>query len=192
MLVAFKSGIYIITNTFNNKVYIGQSTNINKRLSEHARKLASGRHENSCLQHAYNKYGKVAITIKPLLYCSINDLDLYEIRLISSYKSTDRDYGYNFESGGSVNKVLSEETKKKISTSLTGKPSTSATKFKLGMVSWNKGLKMNKKSWNALSPDKMQSVIDNWNIFNITQTELGNMLGIDQTTVSIILKRSCS
>ncbi|MCI4437831.1 MAG: GIY-YIG nuclease family protein [Ignisphaera sp.] len=26
--MAFKSGIYIITNTLNNKVYIGQSTNI--------------------------------------------------------------------------------------------------------------------------------------------------------------------
>jgi group I intron endonuclease len=190
--VASKSGIYIITNTLNNKVYIGQSTNINKRITEHTRKLASGNHENSCLQNAYNKYGKNTITINPLIYCSINDLDFYEIRLISLYKSTNRDYGYNFESGGSLNKVLSEETKKKISSSLTGKPSMSATKFKPGTVAWNKGLKTNKKSWNALPSDKVKSVIDNWNIFKITQTDLGNMLGIDQTTVSIILKRSKS
>ena len=135
--MAFKSGIYIITNTLNNKVYIGQSTNINKRLSKHKRELFSNTHFNSHLQLSYNLHAE-QFTFTPLLYCSISDLDLYEIRLIRSYRASERQYGYNNECGGSLNKIVSEETKRKLSLAQTGKtppnkgvPCTAETKARI-------------------------------------------------------------
>ena len=41
-----KSGIYIIKNTINNKVYIGQSNNIQLRLNAHKRMLRNNIHGN--------------------------------------------------------------------------------------------------------------------------------------------------
>lgn len=51
-------GIYKITNTATNKVYIGSSINLNNRRREHFRRLEEGTHKNSKLQNSYNKHGK--------------------------------------------------------------------------------------------------------------------------------------
>lgn len=50
-----ESGIYIIQNTNDGKVYIGQSVNINRRLKDHIRLLKLGKHKNTYLQRAYDK-----------------------------------------------------------------------------------------------------------------------------------------
>lgn len=52
------SGIYKIKNKVNNKVYIGQSINLNTRYAQHLRQLILGCHFNSYFQHSFNKYGK--------------------------------------------------------------------------------------------------------------------------------------
>lgn len=44
------------------------------------------------------------------------------------FNSTDRNYGYNFESGGRKNKRLSEESKAKISKANKGRRHTEETK----------------------------------------------------------------
>ena len=49
-------GIYMIENIVNKKVYIGQSSAINKRFSQHIAELKSNTHTNSHLQAAWNKY----------------------------------------------------------------------------------------------------------------------------------------
>lgn len=51
-------GIYKITNLKNNKVYIGQSENLNNREWNHFYWLDRGEHHNEHLQKSYNKYGK--------------------------------------------------------------------------------------------------------------------------------------
>lgn len=58
------SGIYFITNTINNRCYIGSSHNLSKRKYEHFRTLSKGTHSNNHLQHAYDKYGKDAFTFE--------------------------------------------------------------------------------------------------------------------------------
>lgn len=50
-------GIYRIVNLATNDCYVGQSTNIYKRLAEHFRLLKYKKHPNKYLQNAYNKYG---------------------------------------------------------------------------------------------------------------------------------------
>jgi len=52
-----KSGIYQITCTENNKVYIGSAVNLNKRKNGHFETLKKNIHKNKHLQNAFNKYG---------------------------------------------------------------------------------------------------------------------------------------
>lgn len=51
-----KSGIYIIKNNHDGKVYIGQSVDIKRRINHHKRQLIKGVHKNTYLQRAYNLY----------------------------------------------------------------------------------------------------------------------------------------
>ena len=51
------SGIYIIQNILNEKLYVGSSVNINSRLSQHKYQLKKKIHSNQKLQNAVNKYG---------------------------------------------------------------------------------------------------------------------------------------
>ncbi len=53
------SGIYIITNKINEKVYIGESLDIYRRWhEEHLHQLRNNRHYNRKLQNDFNKYGE--------------------------------------------------------------------------------------------------------------------------------------
>ncbi len=50
-------GIYSIINKINNKVYIGESTNISMRWKSHKKELIEGTHHSYKLQQDWNKYG---------------------------------------------------------------------------------------------------------------------------------------
>ena len=51
------TGLYLILNTLNGYVYIGESVFYERRKYDHERRLKSGRHPNSLLQKDYDKYG---------------------------------------------------------------------------------------------------------------------------------------
>ena len=112
-----KSGIYCIENTKSNKKYIGQSVNIEDRWRKHISELNNKTHHNDHLQNAWNKYGEDCFKFYVLEYCDISDLDEKERYYIGLYNTTDRDSGYNLQSGGQVSNSHSDETKKKISES---------------------------------------------------------------------------
>lgn len=109
------SGIYMITNIVNNKKYIGQSTNVEDRMLHHKSALKHNRHENGHLQSAWNKYGEENFQFEVLEYCEEDLLDELEKEYIKIFNSTDRAHGYNKEDGGSQNKHMSAEAKKKMS-----------------------------------------------------------------------------
>lgn len=69
------SGIYMIRNLCNQKVYIGQSVDVQDRLAHHKSSLKHDRHENSYLQRAYNKYGVDGFEFVVLEYCAEDQLD---------------------------------------------------------------------------------------------------------------------
>lgn len=52
-----KSGIYKITNTVNQKIYIGSATKLLSRKSEHFHYLKNNKHHSRKLQNSFNKYG---------------------------------------------------------------------------------------------------------------------------------------
>ncbi len=115
--------IYEIKNKTNNKRYIGQTCQeTNHRLYEHKSKLRSGIHENRHLQRAWNKFGEELFEFSIIEYAgTIDQLNLLEEKYMNQYKVLNRNYGYNIRFGGN-NRKLSEETKLRISKSKTGIP----------------------------------------------------------------------
>jgi group I intron endonuclease len=91
------SGIYIIKNTVNNKVYIGKSINIKNRIYNHKSALKSNRHYNTYLQNSYNKYGKDAFIFEVLEKCLEECLSIQEGIWINIFQSHIPNYGYNIE-----------------------------------------------------------------------------------------------
>lgn len=90
--------IYKIENTVNNKVYIGQTKDPNKRRRDHFRRLKNNKHENPYLQVAWNKYGENNFTFEVIDEGeNYNQLEKYYIK---KYKSNDNNYGYNILPGG--------------------------------------------------------------------------------------------
>ena len=82
-------GIYKITNIQNNKVYIGQSTDVEDRIAHHRSSLRHNKHENSHLQRSWNKYGEDSFVFEILDICEEQALDDKERYYIEMYQATD-------------------------------------------------------------------------------------------------------
>lgn len=93
-------GIYKIKNKINNKVYIGQSSNITNRFNYYT--ASNLRFQpNSLILKAIHKYGLEFFEFSILEECSVEDLNKKEIYYISLYNSTKT--GYNMTTGGDHN-----------------------------------------------------------------------------------------
>jgi hypothetical protein len=88
------SGIYIIKNIKNNKVYIGQSKNIEKRFKQYRNSLKNKYCHNYKLQKDYDKYGLGYFEFD-ILQKDVDpyELDEFESKYIKKFNSV-RD-GYN-------------------------------------------------------------------------------------------------
>ncbi len=111
--------IYLIKNTINNKIYIGQTTrDLKKRIASHKSYVASCKRKNltckTVIAKAMTKYGfenfkfSIIDTAK-----TKEDLDKAEIWWIEKFNSTDNKIGYNISPGGSGVGKVSKETKNK-------------------------------------------------------------------------------
>lgn len=110
------SGIYIIRNLINGKVYIGSAKNVKIRINVHKHYLKKGNHHSKKLQNSYNKYnGNFLISI--LENTPIENLLKREQYWIDYFKSYKDENGYNMLkiAGNSKGYKCSEETKIKIS-----------------------------------------------------------------------------
>lgn len=109
------SGIYMILNIITGKAYVGQSINVEQRLSRHKSRLNKNKHHNDYLQNAWNKYGEDAFEFNILERCPSDSLDDNEVFWINYFRTNTHDKGYNLESGGGANKTISPETRMKLS-----------------------------------------------------------------------------
>ena len=105
----------MIRNLVNNKIYIGQSTNVIDRMAHHKSSLRHNRHESSFLQRSWNKYGEENFEFSILEECEEKEQDERERYYIALYDSTNRSKGYNRETGGSLFKHFSDDLKAEMS-----------------------------------------------------------------------------
>lgn len=108
-----ESGIYCIINKINNKKYIGQTVDLDRRIYDHKRLLKKNEHKNIYLQREFNKYGEENFIIEVIEKCDIKKLDDRECYWISKYKTMNNDEGFNMEGGGNKNKIISEASRQK-------------------------------------------------------------------------------
>lgn len=132
-----KIGIYQIRNNISEKAYIGLSSDIENRFVRHKMMLNNNSHRNKYLQFAFNKYGESSFKFEILEECEEQLLSDREKHWISEKKSCNNKYGYNKTFGGEFGRLhpdiykryserlkgghISEEQKKQISKTLTGR-----------------------------------------------------------------------
>lgn len=108
-------GIYKITNLINNKVYIGQSKNIEMRWNRHKTGPFNPNNNsyNSALYRAIRKYRLENFTFEVIEKCEEKDLNEKEIFWIRYYDSHNKNKGYNLTGGGenaiTVSKITIEQ-----------------------------------------------------------------------------------
>ena len=104
-------GIYKITNKLNNKIYIGQSNDIERRFKEHQPKGIKSRIP---LDIAIQKYGIKNFTFEIIEECSIKDLNDKEMYWIKKLKSNKKKIGYNCNPGGNQSSIGSNNGRAKL------------------------------------------------------------------------------
>lgn len=113
----------------NNKVYIGitKTYNLQKRWRK-----GKGYWSNEYFTNAINKYGWENIKHE-ILFNNLTreQAEQKEKELIQQYKSNQRRFGYNIESGGILNKIVSKFTREKLRQNALGKKATKETKEKM-------------------------------------------------------------
>lgn len=156
-------GIYIykITNTINNKVYVGQTAKtIEERFNKH--KILAKKKTNRYLYDAINHYSINNFKIEEIECCQTKEkADEREIYWISFYDSMNKEKGYNMQRGGiggkqpdDILKIIGKkvsisnmghstslETRNKISIALKGRPCPEERKVKISKTCLKKGIR---------------------------------------------------
>jgi group I intron endonuclease len=110
-------GIYIIQNLKNEKVYIGQSVDCEKRINGHIFRLKRNQHKNNYLQKSFNKHGIENFKFEILKECQKENLDDLERFFIRVYYSWKREFGYNNTFGGHFGEITNDSKKKQLKNS---------------------------------------------------------------------------
>lgn len=127
-------GIYCITNTINNKKYVGKSVRLEIRINYHKNYLNKNKHPNNHLQFAWNKYKQENFSFEILEECEkeyLNEKEKYYIELFNTKKE-----GYNYTRGGDGSNgfLHSQETKKKLSEIAKNRIVSSETREKISII----------------------------------------------------------
>lgn len=136
--------IYLVTNTLNNKKYVGQTVqdDVTKRWNQHKSTKYKG--VGICLSSAYEKYGISNFNFQLICICFDEDCNRFEEEYINKF-NTIAPNGYNLRAGGMNSKqhpdtilqrvetrlknklanpkpprVMTEEERKRLSVSLSG------------------------------------------------------------------------
>lgn len=105
------SGIYMIRNKINDKIYIGQAINVENRLNNHRLELRNDRHVNYFLQKDFNEYKEESFIFEKIHECDEEFLNPMEKYFIEKYNTTHN--GYNIMNGNSnINRKVKEKMKR--------------------------------------------------------------------------------
>ena len=176
---SLKSGVYKITNTQNNRVYIGSAKEFKRRWKQHAWALMRNKHSNSFLQSDYNKCGKDVFVFEILelidgskekrIERENHFIEIYFDNKVNCYNLISKAFsceGRKLKNPEETRKKMSaahkgvsrsDETKLKIAQANTGKKHSDETKNKLSLIHKGKIVsdETRKKMSDALKGKKM-------------------------------------
>lgn len=99
----YLSGIYCITNTIDNRIYIGSTNCFYKRFYEHNRDFCKQQHSNTHLQNFINKYGIDSIKYNILEIVDFDNLIEREQYYFDNYLDFNKDFNICKIAGTPVN-----------------------------------------------------------------------------------------
>jgi group I intron endonuclease len=179
------SGIYIIKNTTNDKLYVGSSKDIKNRWQQHRRQLKNEEHYNSYLQNAWDKCGEDKFVFEVLEECEAEALILREQYYLDYYRSYERDVGYNVAIRADRS-VFSEEAKEKMRLASTGRIQSPEERKKRSNSM--KGKYTGEKSNSVkLSWEQVKEIRREYSETYITQDELAEKYKRPRTTIQSIV-----
>lgn len=134
------SGVYLITNTINGKLYVGSAADIVKRWQWHKRYLMLNKHHSILLQRSYNKYGEDAFDYAIVEECLPEKLLEIEQLWLDASNSYNPEKGYNiFPIAGSPRGYKhTEEWKQNNSRLMRGRKHSEETKANMSKVHSNR------------------------------------------------------
>lgn len=113
--------IYGIYNRSSGKWYVGQTANFRNRMSCHLSGLRKRAHRNSYLQRSFDVHGESSFEFVILEEVPDRaERNVSEVVWIDFFRSHERAFGYNLESGGGLGKEISIETRQAISARMSG------------------------------------------------------------------------
>lgn len=158
-------GTNFIRNKTNDRMYVGSSIDIRKRLWNHTSALRNNHHDNEYLQRAWNKHGEDNFETGILLNCAVENLLPQEQIWIDRIRGEDRHYNIAIVAGAGMRgrkhtpeaiektasahrgKIVSEETRKKLSDAHMGKIQQPHTEEqKIGIAVANTGKKTSEET----------------------------------------------
>ena len=122
-------GIYKITSP-SNKIYIGQSIDIERRFRHYKRMVCK---DQVKIYNSFLKYGVDAHIFEVLELCDTEELNNRERHYQNLYDSVANGLNLLYVKSEHFNGGHSEESKKKISDSLTGRTLSEEHKYKIGL-----------------------------------------------------------
>lgn len=196
--------IYKITNTINNKIYIGQtSRSIKERWNRH-RWTSTIQNPRMPISAAIKKYGKENFKIEQIITCvSLDHMNFMEIYYTNVFNAWSP-YGYNLKAGNSLGpysletrekissklkgRKISDETRKKLSESHKNIRLSEKTKMKLSIINKNKkphenairaSIKSSSKTYEIIKDDGQKFVISNMAQFcrdnNLSKSKMSSL-----------------
>lgn len=128
------SGIYAITNTSNDKKYIGSSDTIKRRWKVHVRLLECGQHHSAKLQNSWKKNGSDCFEVVVLeVVTNFSELIVSEQKWIDHFESASK-FGYNMNPTAGTCKGLKRSDSAKKNMSVSGKLRCSDPETKAKML----------------------------------------------------------
>ena len=113
--------IYKIVNILDGKCYVGQTRqSLRARWTEHKKSARSGNGGCPALKRAMRKYGIENFVIQPVVSVLAKTYTDELERLFIKELNSMVPHGYNLDSGGSLHKIASAETRAKISAGISG------------------------------------------------------------------------
>jgi group I intron endonuclease len=111
-----KSGIYVIKNITNGKVYVGKALCVYRRMKDHVTALNKKvrDRENDHLINAWHKYGQESFEYYVAEYADVSVLSELELKWMKNLNSLNEKFGYNKREDSSTGLIVKNETREKL------------------------------------------------------------------------------